>query len=73
MEESDGALYGSECYFTLHPDPPPPDRLYIFGMRRGIPQVLGCLRLICPSGLQRDGSGSALQVEGQLVGSSGEQ
>jgi tRNA pseudouridine32 synthase len=27
--ENDGALYCSECYLPLHPDPPP-ERLYIF-------------------------------------------
>jgi RluA family pseudouridine synthase len=29
QEENDGALYCSECYLPLHPDPPP-ERLYIF-------------------------------------------
>jgi len=29
MEENDGALYCSECYLPLHPDPLP-ERLYIF-------------------------------------------
>lgn len=28
-EENDGALYCSECYLPLHPDPPP-EKLYIF-------------------------------------------
>ncbi|KAH9971776.1 pseudouridine synthase [Russula compacta] len=29
QEENDGALYCSECYLPLHPDPPP-EKLYIF-------------------------------------------
>jgi hypothetical protein len=29
QEENEGALYCSECYLPLHPDPPP-ERLYIF-------------------------------------------
>ena len=43
MEENDAALCGSKCYSPLHRDPPP-ERLYIFRMRCGIPRFLGCLR-----------------------------